>query len=726
MRRLLLGKHFEYQVTATYSAYSISSVVQLIKSGYENNVKAMSIDGVLQPSVVSSYKFPKTGIHTVKYSLADSTTIGRNMFSGVTYLSSCTISEGVTTIEDGAFGNANNLTKLELPYTLSSIGNSAFTSCIRLSRINSTTTGECNIPNNVTVIGDDTFYNCYSFKNVITPTGLTSIGSHAFYNCSAMTTFNSATSGECNIPNTVLSIGLNAFRYTAFRKLIIPESVTSIGVNPWGGCSSLSSITVDNSNTTYDSRDNCNAVIETNTNTLIVGCRYTVIPNTVTKIGTYSFYSHSGLSSASIPTSVTSIESYAFAYCSGMTSITFEQTSQLTYIGSDAFIACYKLPSINIPNSVTSIGQSAFYNCSGLTKVNSSVLGECNIPNGVKSIYSEAFYRCRGLTSVNIPSSVTSVSASSWRACINISSITVDNGSTTYDSRDNCNAVIRKSNNELVLGCKDTVIPTSVTSIGTSAFTYCYSLTSISIPNSVTSINDYAFHTCSGLTSVTFEQVSQLTTIGASVFYNCSGLTSIDIPISVTTIKSYAFKYCVNLTSVNVSSGVTSIGRNPWSSCDKITSITVDSANAKYDSRNNCKAVINTSTNELIGGCKNTTIPNTVTSIGYEAFYHCSGLTSISIPNSVTSIDASAFGYCSGLTNVIIPASVTSIGNNVFYYASTLSSVTCMPTTPPTLGTNVFYSNASGRKIYVPSGSVDAYKTATNWSSYASTIQAIE
>jgi len=229
----------------------------------------------------------------------------------------------------------------------------------------------------------------------------------------------------------------------------------------------------------------------------------------------------------------------------------------------------------------------------------------------------------------------------------------VADGNTVYDSRNNCNAIIKTATNTLILGCKSTVIPDNVTSIGECAFFGCTSLTNIDIPASVTSIGDAAFEDCSGLTS-----------------------------------------------------------------------ILVADGNTVYDSRNGCNAIIETATNTLIAGCKNTVIPNTVTSIGIGAFDGCTSLTSIDIPASVTSIDDAAFDGCTGLTSIEIPASVTSIGERAFIDCSNLSSVIIYAPSLTTYGSNAFSYNADDRKIYVFSNCVDTYKDG--WSDYANAIVPIE
>ena len=166
----------------------------------------------------------------------------------------------------------------------------------------------------------------------------------------------------------------------------------------------------------------------------------------------------------------------------------------VTSIGDDAFFDCSGLTSITIPDSVTSIGFGAFSDCSGLTSI--------TIPDSVTSIGDGAFYACSGLTSITIPDSVTSIGEGTFYDCSALSSITVAEGNDTYDSRNYCNAIIETGTNTLISGCKKTIIPDSVTSIGGSAFSGCSGLTSITIPDSVTSIGDEAFYNCSGLTSI--------------------------------------------------------------------------------------------------------------------------------------------------------------------------------------------------------------------------------
>ena len=163
-------------------------------------------------------------------------------------------------------------------------------------------------------------------------------------------------------------------------------------------------------------------------------------------------------------------------------------------------------------------------------------------------------------------------------------------------------------------------------------------------------INDGAFSNCTELNRI--ELPDTLTKIDNYTFYGCTSLTRITIPNSVTSIGNYAFAGCTSLTSITIPSSVTSIGNGAFSDCTGLTSITVEEGNTVYDSRNDCNAIIEKSSNKLIAGCKTTIIPNSVTSIGEDAFGGCTGLTSITIPSSVTSIEWGAFNGCTSLQNV--------------------------------------------------------------------------
>ena len=376
---------------------------------------------------------------------------------------------------------------------------------------------------------------------------------------------------------------------------------------------------------------------------------YMNITQKVTSIGNYAFYDCSRLTSVTIPNSVTSIGDSAFRGCSSLTSVTIPNS--VTCIGGSAFYDCSSLTSVTIGNSVTSIGNGAFEGCYRLTSV--------TIPNSVTSIGNYAFQGCTSLTSVTIPESVTSIGDNAFEGCDKLSNVNIPvNDFAAFCNNKIVSLICQKTSYSVPISLidsegkeiKDYTIPDGVTSIGEGAFSGCSRLTSITIPNSVTSI-------------------------GKSAFKYCSSLPSITIGNSVTSIGNYAFQGCTSLTSVTIPESVTSIGEGAFWSCDKLSNVNI-SVNDYAAFCNNrivylIRDAIKTSESlSLIDSegkeIKEYSIPDGVTSIGYSAFYRCSGLTSITIPNSVTSIGGAAFFGCTALISITIPESVTSIGEGAF------------------------------------------------------------
>ncbi len=275
----------------------------------------------------------------------------------------------------------------------------------------------------------------------------------------------------------------------------------------------------------------------------------------------------------------------------------------------------------------------------------------------------EAFAGWTGLVSIEIPNSVIRIGEFGFSDCIGLEHISVQSGNPVFDSRENCNAIILTNTNELVSGCKNTIIPNSVTSIGVWAFHGCMGLSSISIPNSVTIIGDYAFYKCTELASINIP--NSMESIGNSAFEGCKALTSIEIPNSVTSIGSCAFEDCESLTSANISNSMTSIERNMFEGCTKLTAMEIPQS-------------IKSIGESAFEGCESLwsiIIPNSVKEIGRDAFKNCTGLAYLEIPNSVTSIGNGAFQGCQGLASIQIPNSVTSIGMCAFYDCSNVTSV---------------------------------------------------
>ncbi len=512
-------------------------------------------------------------------------------------------------------------------------------------------------------------------KNVIVPDIVTSIGFAAFAGCIEL--------ASITIPNGVTEIWDAAFEgCCGLTSITIPNGVTRIGDNAFEGCCRLTSIK---------------------------------IPNSVTEIGDSAFEGCIELTSIEIPDSVMSIGKDAFKDCAGLSNITVQKGNQRYYSAGNCIIdkpyaslilGC-KNSIIPADSSVMVIDEGAFNGCSGLTNI--------AIPYFVTHIKDSAFEGCSGLTSIEISYMVMSIGENAFKGCGQLTSITVDRENNYYYSMGNC--IIEKASKKLILGCKNSVIPTdgSVTGIGSRAFAGCSGITSITIPKSVISIGFSAFEGCSGLTSITVDQENKyyysegnciierksknlifdfdrgncimeeagkklilgcknsviptdgsVTGIDSMAFAGCSGLTSIVIPNSVTSIENGAFEGCSGLTSIVIPNSVTEIEMCAFEGCSGLTSIVIP----------NSVTEIEMYAFEGCSGLTSITLPNSVTRIGDGAFKGCSGLTSITIPDSVTSIGDNAFAGCSALMSITIPKGVTYIGDQAFRRCSKLKEVT--------------------------------------------------
>lgn len=420
----------------------------------------------------------------------------------------------------------------------------------------------------------------------------------------------------------------------------------------------------------------------------------------------------------------------------------------VTSIGENAFSGCNALDSINIPNSVKTIGHDAFRYCTNLTSI--------VIPDGVTSMGEFVFYGCTKLQKVSIPSSVIIIGyrsflntgiydkASNWENgvlyidnCLIAIKETFKGALTVKEGTriigDNASHYTNSSQRATITAL---TLPTSLTHIGTSGFSGTaitsltipesviyigdYSLantklTSLIIPNSVTYIGIKAFMNSTSLSSITIP--NSVTYIGGQAFYGCSSLTSISLPESVTSIEDETFRECKNLTSINIPNSIKSIGQYAFYNCAKLSSLTIPNSVSKISGGAFLKCTSLTATyytgtiaqwcnidflyydsnpiycsknlyieNELV---TDLIIPNDITKINAYTFYNCQTITSLVIPNNITHIDQQAFAYCSSLTSISIEA-----------------------TTPPTLGTNALLNVPSSCPIYIPCGTMSAYKSA--------------
>lgn len=307
------------------------------------------------------------------------------------------------------------------------------------------------------------------------------------------------------------------------------------------------------------------------------GITNVTISNGITSIGVDAFAECRNLNSINIPNSVSYIGEGAFSGCYNLSS-PIELPMGIDVINDYTFFACCLIPSVEIPNNVVHIGTRAFWGCSNIKSVvipsgtisigdasfsNCEELSTVEISNSVTSIGSKAFAGNSKLSSIIIPKNVTEVGWGAFSGCA-LTSINVDPDNRIYDSRDNCNAIIKKSNMSLVQGCKNTVFPTGVRSIGPWAFGGC-KVTSIEIPNTVKSIGMSAFYGCANLSSVVIpEGVNE---IGYSAFHNCISLTDIIIPNGVSVVESQVFYGCTSLSNVDIPSSASEIGGLAFSNC---------------------------------------------------------------------------------------------------------------------------------------------------------------
>ena len=651
-------------------------------------------------------------------------TISKWAFEECTGLTSVTLPNSVITIDDYAFYDCKSLTSINIPNSVTTIGKAAFYQC---SEVKSVTIG-----NSVSFIGDYAFYGCpltditvasgnskydsrgncnaiietasntliFGCQNTVIPNSVTTIGNSAFYACTGLT--------DMTFSNSVTTIGERAFGgCTGLSNITIPNSVTTIGERAFEACSGLTSITVASGNPIYDSRDNCNGIIETASNTLISGCQVTVIPNSVTAIGNYAFYYCSALTSLTLPNSVTTIGNYAFYYCTGLTCLT-------------------------LPSSVTTIGNFAFANCSGLT-------GDLTLPNSVTTIGERAFYNCTGLTSLTLPSSVRAIGNYAFQGCnalMDVSSFIYYYGDDNYfsmgygvfamngdyssrtlhvpagysgfyqqDSRwsqyfgnivdmpskfevdgiyykliNGVEVAVVGNYNDKYIG--DISIPETinftgktytVTAIGNEAFESCIDLTSVSIPNSVTTIDEWAFKGCTKLAYIDIP--NSVTTIGNYAFQNCTKLANVNIPNSVTTIGDGAFAYCYRLTEITVPQSVTTIDLTTFSYCYSLTHVTWNARNCTLE---------------------------------YDYF---------------DDDDHLPFAFCPSLKKITIGSEVESIDDEIFCIYdpvyNNIDTVECLATQPPVITDDCFwiytYENAT---LCVPFNAMGSYAAAAGWRNF--------
>ena len=649
------------------------------------------------------YTISNSGIATQSGSSSYNTEVdivGDYMFANLPLLERLVLPQGATKI--GAYsigGNLLRLTDLTLPAALEEIGDYAF---VRSSSYNiyrstaltqltlpaglkkigryafyQTLIKDLTIPSGVTRIEDRTF-NYSSLRNINLPEGLTFIGQYAF--------------AEGSLESLTLPASVDTIQAYAFQnnrsltgELRIPGTVKTIQTYTFQGCEKLNSIVLEEGVEAIDQY-----AFYTNRQLTNVS-----LPNTLKTIGYTAFGYCSALQSVTIPQSVETIANSSFQNCTNMRSFTFPE--KVTTVSQNVLSYCDSLQSVTLAEGTTVIGESAFYNCPKLTVCNinqptlttignsafyNTGFQQVTLPNSITSLGQSSFRDCKNLVSINIPTSIDYVPYRFVRGCSALTSVAMHDGIRniwaeafygcsalpSIDMNDNIGTIDWDAFN----GCtvlQVTALPTSLTTLSRYAFSSCKAITNLTMPQGV-SIGDNAFQ-YSGLVSV---DVSPAASIGSGLFSHCSSLQNVTWNTTWTTIPPSTFEYCSSLTTFPFYDGITMID--------------------DYAFRNS--------------GITNVTLPSTVTSIEYMAFYDCSSLASIILSETLQKIDNYAFQYCSSLESITLPDALTSLGIFAFSYCPNLKEARLGRNMNYTSNSNFdyFYQNENMELLRVFSGTV--------------------
>ena len=679
------------------------------------------------------------------------TSIGRWAFASCTNLTSITIPNSVTSIEYAAFSWCSNLTTVTIPNSVTYIGSYAFNECSDLTSVT--------IPNSVTFIEEGVFSKCSSLTSVNIPNSVTSIGRTAFHSTGLTSVtlpnsvdtigdyaFSNSALTSITIPENVRHVGIRAFGIDGYD---IQSSLTTVVWNaknvsnfysdynaPFSGCNNISTVTFGDSV----------RVIPDYLFTNCTGLTSVTLSNSVDTIGREAFY-NTGLTSITIPENVKYIGNDAFGVdqydesgniiqsslttvvwnaknvsnfysgynapfrsCNNISTVTFGDSVKVipNYIFND----CSSLTSVNIGNNVSTVGDYAFNDCTGLTSV--------TLPNSVDTIGREAFYNT-GLTSITIPENVKYV------------------GNNAFGADQYGNIQIRSSLTTVVWNAKNAIrTGTGSSDWHASPFSGCRNISTVTFGDSVKVIDCAFFPSVrEGITPnvhygrdieswINIERPIE-NTAGFSDYYgmfsgsqynlyiNNQLVTNLVIPNTIDTIQKYTFRDCSSIQSVTIPTQIKFIGRHAF--YGNINSITWNAINCDLEGQIFGDYYAFNTTSLVLG--------DSVQVIPDEAFVAL-GITNVNLPNSLTSIGEQAFLGCTNLASITIPSQVTTIGNYAFAECGNLRSITMEPTVPPTIYSQTFDEVGTGVRVNVPCGTVEDYSSAAFWFNFSNIQQSNE
>lgn len=683
---------------------------------------------------------------------------GLGVFDGCTALTDIIFEEGITKIPNGAFAGSG-IREIEIPETVTEIGEYAFSNCETLRNIQ--------LPENLEIIGDRAFQNCSILKRLSLPSALTYLGSYAFQYCYDLT--------DVEIPAGIGTIQSYTFRNcTSLQTVKIAESVTAINAYAFSGCNSLKKISVPETVTSiaenafrdvicesagpagggYDYEFAWKDAIPENAFRDIASITSVVIPEGITSIGRYAF-SRSGVKKIELPDSVTEADEYCFYDCDNLTDVIW--SSSASTIPYRCFYSCSSLAHITIPEGVISIGSYAFrdtgleslilpetvtevseysfYNCDSLTHVtwsssaevipdycfeDSESLTDINIPEGVTTIGSRAFDSCISLKNVTMPESVKYFDSAAFGDTAITSAGPADG---EFDFRYLWKDAIPDNAFRGMDSLISVVLPEGITSIGENAF-YDTGILSITIPETISAVGESCFYNCDSLETVIWS--ANASAIPYRCFYDCDALKSISVSGNVATVDDRAFYGCDMLSDIIMYAVPATIGTNVFNG----TAITsAGPLGGDFDFQFAWTETIPDNAFRSMNTLVEVEIPDGIHSIGSYAFYN-TGLTSVVLPETVTEvseycfsncyslsevvwsanatiISGSCFRNCSSLISFTVPEGITSIENRAFSGCGQLASVT-IPDTVASIGSNVFSGCDSSLILYCTADSYAA------------------